>query len=294
MDLRPDISNVFELELNKYSLLTSVLYCTHLLKLLQPGNRGVKHHNPNYCLWLGSLPTGQHTWNLHPAFVAVSAPWPTEHDSPQLCICACASPCAMIPFGISLLCAMSCCFPRRVPMTQPALLGLGTPSNTALPKALCATSTISSYKALCHIQWHQKPAHLSAMNISNGNPLDSSHAIRELNRLAAGSWHCLSLSSDIANVSLVFLQSELANQLPHFMVKYFNMVLFSFTWLQITCASISFFFGTPTPFATNSINYKEMQKVTYFCKTSTSTKQEERKKPWKKWTFFFTSCSCFK
>lgn len=107
--------------------------------------------------------------------------------------------------------------------------GHGASSNTALPKPLCAASIICSYKALCHVQWHQEPAHLRAMNPSNGNPLDSSHAIRELNRLAAGSWHCQSLPSDIANVSLVFLHSELANQLPHFMVKFFNMVLFSFT-----------------------------------------------------------------
>lgn len=175
----------------------------------------------------------QSPWNAHGictqllALSAVSAPWPTEHNSSQLWICAFAS---LSRCRVPWLTLASPYSVSAVPMTQPALLspGHGAASNTALPKPLWAASMIFPLQ-LCHVQWHQKPAHLSAMNISNGNPLDSSHAIRELNRLAPGSWHCLSLSSDIANVSLVFLHSELANQLPHFTVKFFNMVLFSFT-----------------------------------------------------------------
>lgn len=80
---------------------------------------------------------------------------------------------------------------------------------------------------------------------------------------------------------LIFLHSELANQLPHLMLKYFNTVLFSFTSHWITCASIPFLFGVPTPFATYSLYYKETQQVTYFHKTCTSSKQENRKKPLK-------------
>lgn len=198
----------------------------------------MKHHNPNYCVCCWDLFQKRGTEsprNAHGictqllALSAVSAPWPTEHNSPQLWICAFAS---LSRFRVPRFTLASPC---SVPVLSP------WPSQLSWARAMEQHQThpfpnlpgqppwSAPCKALCHVQWHQKPAHLSAMNISNGNPLDSSHAIRELNRLAAGSWHCLSFSSDIANVSLVFLHSELANQLPHFMVKFFNMVLFSST-----------------------------------------------------------------
>lgn len=85
---------------------------------------------------------------------------------------------------------------------------------------------------------------LAATNIYNGNPWDSSHVIREWKILAAASWRCLSLSSDIANDSsdiFTFWTCKLASSFHTEIFQYGSFLIYiTLGNMHPSCFSLAF------------------------------------------------------